>query len=43
MERLLVGDRAPDFALPGHTGEILRLSELCSHKNVVLVFNLGFA
>ena len=36
---LKVGDRAPDFELPGHRGgEKFRLSEARGKKNVVLVF-----
>src|SRR5947209_11199809 len=33
-----VGDRAPEFALPSHTGELVRLSDLIGRKNVVLYF-----
>jgi len=36
---LKVGDKAPDFELPGHRGdEKFRLSNLRVKKNVVLVF-----
>jgi Peroxiredoxin len=36
---LKVGDRAPDFELPGHrAGEKFRLSDLHGSKSVVLVF-----
>jgi peroxiredoxin len=36
---LEVGDRAPDFELPGHRGgEKFRLSDARGKKNVVLVF-----
>ena len=43
MDKLLVGDRAPDFALPGADGELVTLSEVYGKQNVVLVFNIGFA
>jgi len=42
MNRLLVGDIAPDFALPDHKGELLKLSNVYQTQNVLLVFNLGF-
>lgn len=36
---LKVGDKAPDFELPGHRGEEkFRLSNLRGKKNAVLVF-----
>jgi peroxiredoxin len=36
---LKVGDKAPDFELPGHRGsEKFKLSDLRGKKNVVLVF-----
>jgi peroxiredoxin len=36
---LQVGDRAPDFELPGHRdGERFRLSSCLGKKNVVLAF-----
>ena len=36
---LQVGDRAPDFELPGHRGsEKFKLSDSRGKKNVVLVF-----
>jgi peroxiredoxin len=36
---LKVGDKAPDFELPGHRGtERFRLSDSRGKKNVVLVF-----
>ena len=34
-----VGDKAPDFVLPGHrSGETFRLSDLRGKKNAVIVF-----
>jgi peroxiredoxin len=36
---LKVGDKAPDFELPGHRGnEKFKLSSVLGKKNVVLVF-----
>jgi peroxiredoxin len=36
---LKVGDRAPDFELPGHRGgEKFKLSDMRGKKNVVVVF-----
>ena len=43
MKQLQVGDKAPDFELPDHKGVMHRLSELTREKNVLLVFNIGFA
>ena len=43
MAQLKVGDRAPDFALPGADGEMVTLSQVYGKQNVVLVFNIGFA
>ena len=42
MERLLVGDTAPDFALPNHLGQDYRLSQEIADPNVLQVLNLGF-
>ncbi len=36
--RLKVGDRAPDFSLPGHEGNAVKLGDYRGKKNVVLVF-----
>jgi peroxiredoxin len=38
-QTLKVGDKAPDFELPGHrNGETFRLSDLRGKKNAVIVF-----
>jgi peroxiredoxin len=38
---LKLGDQAPDFALPDHRGETVRLSALLDHGPVVLIFYRG--
>lgn len=43
MQRLSIGDPAPDFSLPDLAGNIVSLSDVYRSKNVVLVFNIGFA
>jgi peroxiredoxin len=43
MDKLMVGDRAPDFALAGADGEMISLSEVYTRQNMILVFNIGFA
>jgi len=43
MALLSAGDSAPDFSLPDLEGNLIKLSNLYRSKNVVLVFNLGFA
>ena len=35
-----VGDSAPDFTLPAHTGEDVTLSRLKGEKNVILSFHI---
>ncbi len=35
-----VGDTAPDFTLPAHTGEDVRLSDYRGKRNVVLSFHI---
>lgn len=35
-----VGDPAPDFTLPAHTGENVTLSQYRGKKNVVLSFHV---
>ncbi len=37
------GEAAPDFELIDVTGKLVRLSDYRGKKNVVLVFNRGFA
>jgi hypothetical protein len=41
LERVAVGDLAPDFSLRALSGEVLTLSELRGDKNTVLVFYRG--
>jgi len=36
--RLQVGDAAPDFRLPDHTGGYVRLSDFRGKQNVVIAF-----
>jgi thioredoxin-dependent peroxiredoxin len=36
--RVAVGDRAPDFALPNASGEIVKLSDFTGTRNIVLYF-----
>lgn len=43
MNRLTVGDTAPDFALPDYTGTLFKLTDIYRSQNVLLVFNIGFA
>jgi hypothetical protein len=43
LKRLIIGDKAPDFSLPDHTGQLHRLSDLYRTRNVLLTFNIGFA
>lgn len=35
-----VGDMAPDFTLPAHTGEDVSLSQYKGSKNVILSFHI---
>ena len=35
-----VGQQAPDFKLPAHTGEQVTLSEYLGQKNVILSFHI---
>jgi hypothetical protein len=41
LERVQVGDEAPDFSLLTYSGEILTLSDYRGDKNVILVFYRG--
>jgi peroxiredoxin len=43
VTQLTVGHTAPDFSLPDKDGSLVRLSEVYSQNNVLLVFNIGFA
>ncbi len=43
MNRLSVGDVAPDFVLPDHEGTLTRLSDVLGDQHALLVFNIGFA
>lgn len=43
MGKLVIGDTAPDFALPNHQGSLIQLSNIYQQQHVLLVFNLGFA
>lgn len=41
LERIAVGDEAPDFRLASLAGETVRLSDFRGDKDVVLVFYRG--
>lgn len=43
MTKLKIGDTAPDFTLPDHTGKSWHLAEIIQTQNALLVFNIGFA
>lgn len=38
---LQVGDKAPEFELPGTTADVLKLSDYAGKKPVVLFFYIG--
>jgi peroxiredoxin len=42
MNRLIVGERPPDFSLPDQHGVVHELSDINRSQNVLLVFNIGF-
>ena len=42
MTRIQQDTMAPDFTLPDHQGQQIRLSDYRGRKNVLLVFNRGF-
>ncbi len=41
LDRVAVGHMAPDFSLRALSGDVITLSDLRGHKNVVLVFYRG--
>ena len=41
LDRVGVGDEAPDFALRAYSGGVVRLSDFRDKKDVVLVFYRG--
>jgi len=41
LDRVVVGDTAPDFALEALSGDVYALSDFRGAKNVVLVFYRG--
>lgn len=41
LDRIQVGDMAPDFILPAYSGGERQLSEYRGEKNVILVFYRG--
>ncbi|HLF26802.1 MAG TPA: redoxin domain-containing protein [Anaerolineae bacterium] len=43
MPRVKLNAEAPDFALDDFKGRSVRLSDYAGNKNIVLVFNRGFA
>jgi peroxiredoxin len=43
MPQISLNQTAPDFSLPTFSGEPFKLSDLQRRKNVLLVFNRGFA
>jgi peroxiredoxin len=43
MSQVTLNQPAPDFELTGFSGERVRLSDYFGRKNIVLVFNRGFA
>jgi peroxiredoxin len=43
MTRVQIDTRAPDFTLNDFNGRSVSLSDFTGRKNVVIVFNRGFA
>ena len=43
MAKVSLNTKAPDFSLIAADGKEVRLSDFLSRKNVLLVFNRGFA
>lgn len=41
VQALQVGDKAPDFTLPGTTAEEIKLADFLGKKAVVLFFYIG--
>ena len=41
LDRVQIGDAAPDFSLLAYSGDVLTLSDYRGNKNVVLVFYRG--
>lgn len=41
LDRVKVGDLAPDFSLLSYSGDVITLSDYRDNKNVVLVFYRG--
>ena len=41
LDRVKVGDRAPDFSLLSYSGDVITLSDYRGNRNVVLVFYRG--
>ncbi len=41
LDRVKVGDLAPDFSLLSHSGDVITLSDYRDNRNVVLVFHRG--
>jgi peroxiredoxin len=42
MSQIELNTLAPDFELPDHDGNLVRLSDQFGRSNVLLVFNRGF-
>ena len=43
MPRISLNQTAPDFSLPDFADNIVSLSDFLGRKNILLVFNRGFA